>query len=249
MTDIHAEKIAQAEEKIRNEDYTNAISMLLEVIDEDSRVAAAYNDLGIIAWQQSRWEDAYGLFKEAVTLDNSKEDTVNNLLDAAFKLHKVEEIAALIETAAKDNPDNPETAMIYKAVSDKDNEIYKCLRALLIGYYNPLIEAGDNFIKNGEYLEALKKYIEAFDTAGPSAEVYNGLAIVQFCAKEYYEAFLLFFELLKLNPINRDTFLNLFDSARECGQEETALQIYEILSAEYPQLEQLREEAQSLSKK
>ncbi|MDR0304134.1 MAG: tetratricopeptide repeat protein [Chitinispirillales bacterium] len=248
MTDAISDKIVDAAQKICDKDYKNAMSILVDVIDEDPNCALAYNYLGIIAWEESRWEDSYGLFKEAATLDKGNEDAINNLIDSAFKLHKIEDIIPIVETAAQENPQSEELTGIYKTLSDKTNDIYKCDRALHIGWYNPLIEAGDNFAQSGNYDEARRKYIEAFDTSGPSAEAYNGLGIIQFNAKEYREAFLLFFESIKMNPTNIDTFLNLFDSAKNCGEEETALQIYETLAAEYSHLKRLKEEAQSLNK-
>ncbi|MCL1946859.1 MAG: tetratricopeptide repeat protein [Chitinivibrionia bacterium] len=249
MSDNYAEKIAKAEQDIDNGNYGDAMTALIEIIDEDPNAAVAYNCLGFIAWKQSRWQDAFVLFREAVNLDNSNEDYLNNLLDASFKLHKIDDMAPVFEKAALDNPENDDITIIHKAITDPENDIYKSARALDIGYWHPLIEKGEYFIKNGEYIEALKAFIEHADTVGGCAEVYNGLGIVQFNAKEYYEAFLMFFESLKINPLNGDVFLNLFDSAVECGQEETALQIYEILSAEYPQLEQMRGETEILKKK
>jgi len=242
-------KIAEAEKKIRNQEYGEAIAVLLEVIDENPKFALAYNDLGIIAWEQSRWYDAFGLFREAVNLENSRGDFANNLLDAALKLRKIEDTREIFAKAAADNPDNSEIAEIYKAISDPNNDIYMSVRALSIGYWHPLIEKGDNHIKNGEHIDALTAYIEHADTVGASAEAYNGLGIVQFSAKEYDEAFNLFFESLKINPINRDVFLNLFDSAKECGQEDAALQIYETLVKNYPLLEEIRSETEFLKKK
>jgi tetratricopeptide (TPR) repeat protein len=248
MTDLQNEKIAGAAQKICDKDYKNAMSILVEIIDEIPDCALAYNYLGIIAWEEKRWEDCYGLFKEAVTLDNKNEDAINNLVDAAFKLHKINDIMKLVEKSVHENPESKELSEIYNVLSDKDNDIYKCDRALYIGYYHPLIEEGDNLIKQGSYDEARVKYIEAFDAAGPSAEAYNGLGIVSFNAREYRDAFLLFFESLKNNPTNIDTFLNFFDSAKSCGEEETALKVYDMLVAAYPHLEQIREETQSLNK-
>ena len=249
MTDALSEKITDAAQKICDKDYSNAMLILTDIIDEDPDCALAYNYLGIIAWEESRWEDSYGLFKEAVTLDNKNEDAINNLIDAALKLHKIADILPLVEGAVQENPQSEELVETYKVLSDKDNDIYKCDRALHIGWYNPLIEEGNNFVEVGDYTEARKRYILAIDTVGPSAEAYNGLGMIQFSEKEYREAFLLFFESIKNNPTNTDTFLNLFDSARYCDKEEDALQIYEAFAAEYPHLEQIRGEALNLNKK
>jgi tetratricopeptide (TPR) repeat protein len=248
MTDLQAEKFANAAQKICDKDYGNAMSILVEIIDEDPNCSLAYNYLGIIAWEEGRWEDCYGLFKEAVILDNKNEDAINNLIDSAVKLHKIGDIIPLVEKSVYENPENDELAEIYKVLTDKNTDIYKCDRALHIGWYNPLVEEGNDLIKRGCYEEARVKYIEAFDTVGPSAEAYNGLGVVLFNAKEYRDAFLLFFESLKNNPTNIDTFFNFFDSAKSCGEEENALKVYEMLAAEYPHLEQIREEALNLNK-
>ena len=243
------QRIEEAEEKIRNKEYSEAITSLLEIVDNDPKFAPAYNYLGIIAWEQSRWNDAFGLFREAVILDNSKEDSVNNLLDSAFRLHKIDEIKPILDKAAADNPENRDFAEISKAINDPENDIYQSIRALTIGYWHPLIEEGDNLIKEGEYLEAARAYLDHLENVGICAGAYNGLGIVQFNAKEYKEAFGLFFEALKLNPLNTDTFLNLFDAAVECGLQETALEAYEILVKQYPHLEEIRHETEILKKK
>jgi tetratricopeptide (TPR) repeat protein len=242
-------KITDAEEKIRNEDYANAIALLIEIIDADPKYAIAYNDLGVISWKQSKWTDAFGLFKAAVNANNSNPDFVSNLLDAALKLHKIEEVKVIFEKAAADNPENPVITDIYKAINNPENDVYRSIRAFNIGYWHPLIEKGDNFIQNGEYMEAARAYIEHADTVGLCSEVYNGLGIVQFNAQKYEEAFSLFLDSLKINPINTDTFLNMFDAAKECVLEEDALQIYETLAKEYPQLEEIRDETEDLKKK
>lgn len=242
-------KFLEAEEKIRNKEYMEAIAGLLEIVDEYPKFAPAYNYLGVVSWEQSRWNDAFGLFREAVILDNSQTDFINNLLDAALKLHKIDDVKEIFEKAAADNPENDEITEIYRAISTPDNDIYLSVRALTIGYWHPLIEEGDNHIKNGEYIEAAKAYIEHIEKIGACAEAYNGIGIVEFNAKEYEQAFWLFFDALKINPLNNDTFLNMFDAAVECGQQETALQAYETLVKEYPQLEEIRGETEILKKK
>jgi tetratricopeptide (TPR) repeat protein len=242
-------KIAEVEEQIRDKDYGNAMTALLDIIDKDPKFALAYNNLGIIAWEESRWVDAFVLFKEAMNLDNSSEDFATNLLDAALKLHKIDEVKAIFEKAAFDNPKSTNITGINKAINDSENDIYKSMRALTIGYWHPLLEEADKLLQEGEYMAAAAVYIEHADNIGICAEVYNGLGIVQFGNQEYEEAVSLFFEALKLNPLNTDTFLNLFDAAKECGQEEDALKIYETLVKDYPELEDIRKDAEELKKK
>jgi tetratricopeptide (TPR) repeat protein len=222
---------------------------LIELIDEDPTLAAPYNNLGFISWQQERWADAFGLFREAVRLDNTNEDYLNNLLDAALKLKKIEEVAPIFEKAANDNHDNENITIIHTAITSPDNDIYQSVRAYLLGYWHPLIEEGERAIKNGEFVDAITAFVNHIDEVRPCAEAYNGLGIIQFNAKEYEEAFGLFFESLKYNPLNQDVYLNMFDCALECEREDAALQIYEFWAKEYPMLEQIRGETEILIKK
>ena len=241
MDDFLSEKITDAAQMICEKDYENAKNILNGIIDGNSNLALPHNYLGIIAWEESRWEDSYESFKKALVLDNKNEDALNNLVDAALKLRRIDKIIPIIETAVQENPEESELAEVYKALSNKEIDIYKCDRALFIGRYDPLVEEGDDLVKIGDYMGARKKYLESHDVSGTSAEAYNGLGMVLFSEGEYEEAFLLFSESIKDNPTKTDTFLNLIDSARYCGKDKEALEIYETFAAEYPHLEEIRE--------
>lgn len=249
MTDLQAKKLQAAEENIQNGNYSDAMIALIDLIDEDVNFAAAYNDLGIISWKRELFRDAFGLFKEAVRIDNKNEDFLANFLDASLKLRRIEEVAPIFEKAALDNPDNDNITIIHKAITAPDNDIYQSYHAYSIGYWHPLIEEGEKAVKSGDYIAAITAFVDHIDNVRPCAEAYNGLGIVQFNAKEYLEAFELFFESLKYNPLNKDVFLNMFDCSIECGHQETALKIYDILVNEYPILEEIRGDTEILKKK
>jgi len=249
MTDLQTKKLKEAEANFQSGNYSDAMLAFIELIDEDPTNAAAYNGLGVVSWQQERWADGFGLFREAVKLDNTNEDFINNFLDASIKLRKIAEVAPIFEKAALDNPQNDNITIIHQAITAPDNDIYQTVRAYSLGYWHPLIEEGESAIKNGEFVDAITAFIEHIDNVGPCAEAYNGLGIIQFNAKEYEEAFGLFFESLKYNPINSDVYLNMFDCALECGREDSAMQIYEFFAKEYPALEQIRGETEILVRK
>ncbi len=232
-------KNVEAEELLLGDKLPEAASVPMEIVDSDPLNSRAFNNLGIVAWKQENWYDAFGLFKHAVELQNDFIDAAANLFDLALKTRKVDEVRQLLMQVAVLNPDNEEFEDIALGLQNDGDDIYLCGRCLQQGYFHPDLAHADLLVEAGEYKEATKLYFEVLDTQGELAEVYNGLGVVSFYENRNEDAFALFLEAIKLNPINRDIFMNFFDIAIAINAEDSARQVFDACKKEYPQLAEI----------
>jgi tetratricopeptide (TPR) repeat protein len=231
------EENIQAEKAITSADFPEAARILVDIVDQDPTNWRAYNNLGILSWARECWKDAYIMFMKAIFLRPDYVDALINLFDASLKLRSVKEIMPLFEKALSIKPDNDELRVIYDTVKKNGDDIYVSQRALAIGMYSPLIEQANKALQSGDMQKALDLYLKSNDEEGESAEAFCGLGIISFHQERFRDAFMLFVESIKLNPMDTDTFLNLFDAAKKCGLASTALEIYNAYRKEFPVLE------------
>ncbi len=232
-------KNVEAEELLLGDKLPEAASVLIEIVDSDPLNSRAFNNLGIVAWKQENWYDAYGLFKHAVELQNDFIDAAANLFDLALKTRKIDEVRDLLIQVADLNPDDEEFEDIALGLKNDGDDIYFCGRCLQQGYFHPDLAHADLLVEAGEYKEATQIYFEVLDTQGDLAEVYNGLGVVSFYENRHEDAFSLFLEAIKLNPVNRDMFMNFFDIAKAINAEDSARQVFDTCKKEYPQLAEI----------
>jgi tetratricopeptide (TPR) repeat protein len=232
-----AEENSRAEELIGAGNIPEAADILVRIIDSDSGNWRAYNNLGVISWSKKNWEDAYVLFRKAVSTNPLYADALVNLFDAALKLKRVREIHPLFENALAADTSLEEIKIIRDSIVNLGEEIYRSNRALEIGTYSPLVEKADAELEAGNLFTAMELYLKANDTEGPSAEAYSGLGIISFYQQRYLDAYTLFVESIKLNPANPETFLNLLDAAKACDKMPNAKEIFAVCRKEYPALE------------
>ena len=102
-------------------------------------------------------------------------------------------------------------------------------------------------LEDGQLNQAMEQYLLVNDEEGPNAEVFNGLGIISFYQKRYKDAFTLFFESIKLNPLDPDTYLNFLDAAKECGNLEAAKKLFELNSTEFPELKKIAPEFEKIA--
>jgi tetratricopeptide (TPR) repeat protein len=230
----------RAEELISKGDLPAAAAILVDVVDKDPQNHRAYNNMGIISWTRKAWQDAYAMFKRSVELKPDYADALVNLFDASLKIRRAREILPLLKKALETDPSLEDVAIIAESIeTQSDEDIYSSERALMIGIANPKIEEADQLLEDGKINEAMTKYLEVNDTEGPCAEAYNGLGVVSYYQNRYSDAYALFLESIKLNPVDPDKWLNLLDSARQLGKVEEARKIFELYAKEIQALRQI----------
>ena len=239
---LFIEENQKAENFIEAEDLRSAAKILVDVVQHDPNNWRAYNNLGIISWSKSAWEDAYTMFKHAAELNPSYTDALMNLFDASLKLKRVPEALPVFKAGLAVNPDDEEVKIIVESIETQGDEIYRSERALGIGVYNPRIEEANHLLEDGKINLAMEKYLEIHDTEGPSASVFSGLGIIAYYQKRFKDSFTLFYEAIKLNPADTDTYLNFLDAAKECGLDNDAKKIFEVYCKEFPLLKKIADE-------
>jgi tetratricopeptide (TPR) repeat protein len=235
--ELFAEENAQAEALITEAKLPEAAKTLVEIVELDPENYRAYTNIGIIAWMRNAWEDAYGMFKKAVSIRPDYTDGLVNLFDASLKLHRVAEMVPLLEKALGINPHCEEIKIIHEAILREGDGIYKSERGLHIGLHNPRIDEAQALLDEGKINLAMEKFLIINDEEGPSAKVFSGLGIVSYYQKRYADAFALFLEAIKLNPVSRDDFINLLDAAKMCDKVNEARDIFKIYLKNFPSLE------------
>jgi tetratricopeptide (TPR) repeat protein len=241
LVDRYVDENMQAEASIENGNDSDAARILLAIIDKDPENARAYNNMGILSWKRKSWNDAFTMFNKAVSITPDFQDALINLFDAALKLKKIKEIESLFEKAVTINPTLDDTKTIYDSIKTLGDEIYKTKRALSIGFYSPYIETAEKELENGNFTGAMQNFIKANDIEGPNSSSYCGLGIISYYQGRYDDAYKLFIESIKLNPSDPDTFLNLFDAAKETGNLITARDIFNIYRKDFPSIESVAE--------
>lgn len=244
---LYVEENGLAEDAIEAHDLPRAAKICIDIVEKDPANWRAFNTMGIISWTKNAWEDAYTMFMRSVELKPDYIDALINLFDAALKLKRVHMALPVFKKALELVPDNEEIKTIVENIELQGEDIYYTIRALSIGAYNPQIEEANKLLENGEINKAMATYLEINDTLGPNADVYCGLGIISYYQKRYEDAFSLFLESIKLNPVNPDTYLNLIDAARECEQIDKAREIYEFYCNELPGLKQIEQEFETIA--
>jgi tetratricopeptide (TPR) repeat protein len=227
----------QAEELIISGNLPEAARILVGIVQNDPYNWHAYNTMGILSWAKKKWFDAYAMFRKAVTLSPDFEDALINFFDASLKLKKVPEALPFLEKALQSNPDLHEVRVIRDRIVNLGNDIYFSNRALEIGIFSPVIDEAERELDAGNCYRAMELYLKANDTEGPSAAAFCGLGIISYYRKKYQDAYTLFLESIKLNSSDPETFLNLLDSAKECGMAAAAKETYRLCRGKHPALE------------
>lgn len=236
---LFVEENKKAEDNIETGDLPSAAKILVMIVEKDPKNWRAYNNMGIISWEKSAWEDAYTTFKHACELKPDYTDALINLFDASLKLRRIDEVLPIFKKTLEIDPDNKEIQILVESIEKQGDEIYTSERALNIGIYNPRVEEANKLLEEGLLNSAMEKYLEINDKEGPNAETFCGLGIISYYQKRYKDAFTLFFESIKLNPTDPDTYLNFIDAAKECGLVEDAKKVYELYCKDFPALKKI----------
>jgi len=236
----------RAEELIAAQDLAGAARVLVGIIERDGGDYRAYNNMGIIAWMQDAWEDAYTMFKQSVGIKPDYADALINLFDAALKLKRIPQVKPLFEKAAALVKDSDELQLIAKSIQEQGDAIYLTPRAQAVGIYNPLIKEAHTLLEDGQLFKAMETYLRAHDQEGPNSEIFSGLGIISYYQKRYEDAYTLFAESIKLCPYDPDAYLNLLDAAKESNRLGEAKELYEHYAKDIPALSAVAEQFQSI---
>lgn len=229
----------RAEELITAGNHAEAAGILVSIVQKNERNWRAYNNIGILSWVRECWADAYAMFKKSVSIKPDYTDALVNLFDAALKLKKIEEIRPIFELAVQTDPALEDIRVILEQIKEQGDDIYICKRALQIGTYSPIIDEARKALEKENYTDALTFFLKSNDTEGPNAAAFCGMGIVAYYQKNYLDAFKLFMESIKLNPLDLDTYLNFLDAAKACDHVDDAKKIFEIYLKELPELSEI----------
>lgn len=246
---LFTEENFEAEKLIEQDDLPGAARILVSIVEKDNKNYRAFNNIGLISWKQEEWEAAYDSFIMAVNINPVYNDAVINLFDASLKLKRAHLILPLLKKGLEINPEDEELKVLAESIETQGDDIYISERALTIGFYDPKVKEANELIENGELNQAMEILMEVNDQQGPSAEVFSGLGVISYYQRRYKDAFSLFFESIKLNPLSTDAFLNLMDAAIECNLEDEALRLFDACSKEFPSLIVLKEELNKIIQK
>lgn len=233
------EENINAEVAINQNEFQTAARILVSIVEKDSQNWRAYNNMGVLSWERKFWNDAYLMFKKAVEINPVYADALMNLFDAALKLKKVDEVFPLFENALEIEPDLEEIRVVRDAIAEQGDKIYTSIRAQSVGIYSPIIEEAEKFLEDGDLISAMKKFLEANDTEGPTDAAFSGLATISFRQERYRDAVSLFVESIKINPSNTETYKKMLEAAKMCDMVEIAKHVYESFKEEYPILENI----------
>jgi len=227
----------QAEEALTQGKYPEAANILVSIVEKDPLNWRAFNNLGILSWSKENWQDAYIMFKKAISIKGDYEDALVNLFDAALKLHRIKEVAALYDKALEINLDLQDARVIRETIVAMKSDIYQSKRALQIGFFSPILDEAKKLLDAGDYYGAMKKFLESIDVDGPNGPAYCGLGIINYYQQRFQDAYSLFIESIRHNPCDTETYLNLLDAAKEINKTQVAKDIYNIYKKEFPELE------------
>lgn len=242
------EENQDAETCIQSGNFPEAAKILVSIVEKDPDNWRAFNNMGIISWEKKAWQDAYTTFKHACKLKPNYSDALLNLFDASLKLKCVDDVLPYLKIALNINPDDKEISTLVESLEEQGEDIYLSERALSIGTYNPRIEEANKLLEDGQLNAAMEKYMQINDEEGQNPEVFSGLGIISYYQKRYKDAYSLFYESIKLNPTDPDTYLNFVDAARECGCVEDAKKIFGVYCEEFPSLKNIEPEFAKIAK-
>lgn len=246
---LYTDENIEAEKLIEQNDLPGAARILVDIVEKDINNFRAFNNIGLISWKQEEWEAAYDSFMQAVKINPSYNDAVINLYDASLKLRRAHLILPLLKKGVSQKPEDEELKILADSIEEQGDDVYLSERALNIGYYHPKVKEANELIENGELNQAMELLMQVNDQEGPNADIFSALGVISYYQKRYQDAFSLFFESIKLNPLSSDSFLNLMDAAVECKLADEAWRLFDACLKEFPSLKDVEKELNKISEK
>jgi tetratricopeptide (TPR) repeat protein len=166
----------------------------------------AWNNLGLIATQQGRAEEAVGYFQEALRLSPDHLIALDNLANAYRQQKRWDEARNVLQRALAVHPQDPQAnyslGMVYAQTNDTDRAYDYLQKALQFrpGYPEALNNLGVLYLRTGRRDQAVASFEECIRVAPAFDQSYLNLARVRALEGEPDKARNLLRALLKQHP-------------------------------------------------
>ena len=167
---------------------------------------SAWNNLGLIATQEGRTEDAVGYFQRALQLSPDHLIALDNLGNAYRQAKRWEEARQVLEHALAVRPQDPEAnyslGMVYAQTNDNDRAYEYLQNALRLrpDYPEALNNLGVLYLRTGRRDQAVASFEECIRVAPAFDQSYLNLARVHAIEGEPEKARSVLRKLLKQHP-------------------------------------------------
>ncbi|MGC2197806.1 MAG: FG-GAP-like repeat-containing protein [Terriglobales bacterium] len=168
----------------------------------------AWNNLGLIATQDGRTEEAVGYFQEALRLSPDHLIALDNLANAYRQQKRWDEARNVLQRALAAHPQDPEAnyslGMVYAQANDTDQAYEYLQKALQFRpvYPEALNNLGVLYLRTGRRDQAVNSFEECIRLAPAFDQSYLNLARVHVLEGEPDKAGDVLRELLKQHPDN-----------------------------------------------
>jgi len=167
----------QANKKLQDNDTEAAISHLEKAVEISPQFAAAWNDLGTIAYHAREYAKAEGYFREALAIDRESFPPTINLGGALLALNRFEEALPFNEAAIRIRPEdslaNSQLGINYFRL-DKDEQaipyLIKAKRKDPSHASLPQLTLAEIYVRHGQVRKAIRE-LEDLKSRHPDSHV------------------------------------------------------------------------------
>ncbi len=220
-TNSRAEKLLQVGQA------AEALQILEEFLTRIPNDYQAWNNLGIAQFYLKDFDGALGSFGSSLECHPLGADALSNALDAALKLKCGEGMVPALDIILERRPD-------ARAVSDLREILRKEGRGIN-AYKNlaqakalaPYLQAAETKLEAGDLPGAIADFSRVLQEHPHNPRALNGMGVTAFAQGSVKDAFGLFREALKYNPMDQDTLLNLWDAAEKLNLRRETLPVLE----------------------
>ncbi|NOX38923.1 MAG: tetratricopeptide repeat protein [Calditrichaeota bacterium] len=206
-------------------DLVNYIHYLERYVEMNPEDATALNELGVVRWQQERFDEAIALFEKAVSYNGNHPDHIKNLADAYLSQEEFEKAIQLYVYLIQKYPEDTEAyqrlAMLY--IENGDYDSARLLLDKALEYHpedrylqdwrrlldTPRVYLAYQFINAGE-LDTARALLEEELTENPDQLAARlGLGSVLFHQEDYAAAKNVYQQTLTKYPDNAEALFYL----------------------------------------
>jgi tetratricopeptide (TPR) repeat protein len=224
------EIIKKGEKLLREGLIKEASEIFIAVLQIDPEDFEALCDMGVIYFYTQDYEKAYDWFIKSLKIAPTVQDTLVNLFDTALRIKKVAEIVPVLRQAVQMRPELSDVSSVLAQIDSKGEAIYSIENFDSIDESEEKYRKGIAFLESVELNQATLCFLDVVDKKPYNDRAFNALGIIAFYRKNYSDAFALFHHAVKLNPLNTDAVLNLFDASKKLSREEEVRPYLENIS-------------------
>lgn len=221
-----------AEVYLRQKELEKAADCVEKALAIDPEMTAAHNMKGNILRQSGRLEEAIKHYKKALARNPKNEKALYNLGLVASDLKRQEEAREYFSRAIGADPLFAEAyaglGLSYLQEKNWDEAIRNFERARELGYHSPALYVNLSFahLARKDWKEAEKAAAEATRLQPGLAVAFNNLGIALAQQNRLKEAREALGRSLELNPLDRDTVLNLAAVEYSLASDDRALELF-----------------------